>query len=103
MRLALFSVFALTATPAFAITSPCLHMRDVLAFDFRDGQTTIARTRDGHSYEVKFAGQCGYTRMHPQLSFFQQSGLCLAKGNLMSSYDGGACVIRQISKLEPPH
>jgi hypothetical protein len=103
MRLALFAVLALTATPAFAVTTPCLDMREVKGFDYRDGRTTIVRTRDGRSFEVKFAGLCGYTKIHPQLAFNQMNGFCLAKGNLLDSHDGGACVIRQISELEPAH
>jgi hypothetical protein len=78
-------------------------MRDVRGFDYRDARTTVARTSDGRSYEVKFMGRCGHSRIHPQLAFNQLNGFCLSKGNLLDSYDGGACVIRQISELEPSH
>jgi hypothetical protein len=101
MRIALCLVFALAATPALANTSSCLNMRDVRTFDFRDAKTTVAKTRDGQSFEVRFAGRCGYTRMHPQLAFDQTpSGQCLAHGNLLNSYDGGACIVKGVTPLE---
>jgi hypothetical protein len=75
-------------------------MRDVRTFDFRSAKETVARMSDGRSFEVRFAGRCGYTRIHPQLAFDQTaSGQCLARGNLLSSYDGGACIVSRVSEL----
>ncbi len=102
MRAVLVLVFTLVATDAQAVTNACLNMREVNSIGYRDGKTAVFKTRDRAAFEVAFAGTCGFTRFHPQLAFDQTpSGQCLSTGNILNSYDGGACVVSKVTALAP--
>jgi hypothetical protein len=104
MRLALVLAVTCAAGAAHAASTDCLNMRDLRDFDYRSGKVAVANMTDSRKYEVSFSGKCGFTKFHPQLGFdATAAGYCLMPGNILRSYDGGSCIVRQVTPVAPAH
>ncbi|HEY1709083.1 MAG TPA: hypothetical protein VGG10_12515 [Rhizomicrobium sp.] len=104
MRSALILAVICTVGVAHASTADCVNMRDVRDFDYKTAKLAVANMTDSRQFEVAFSGTCGYTKFHPQLGFdATPAGFCLKAGNVLRSYDGGGCIVRQITQITPAH
>jgi hypothetical protein len=104
MRLALVLAFTCAAGVAHAANADCVNMRYVRDFDYKTSKVAVAHMDDSRQFEVSFAGECGYTKFHPQLGFdATPGGGCLKPGNTLVSYDGARCIVRQVTPVAPAH
>ena len=98
MRIMPGFVLALTVSAANAQTVACLQARQLEGFDYKTDREAVAIMENSDRFNVRFAGRCGYTKFHPQLTFqMPASDECFKVGSVLHPIDGGSCVVEEIT------